>query len=75
MQVELTGAWLSLLCGVTAMNTYRVERAGTKYQVIEELPDRGTFEVVGFPTEVDARAWLGDFLRMTGHVEPDPTDD
>jgi hypothetical protein len=56
------------------MNTYRVERAGTKYHVIEELPDLGTFEVVGFATEVDARAWLGDFLRMTGHVEPDPTD-
>jgi hypothetical protein len=56
------------------MNTYRVERAGKKFQVIEELPDKGTFEVVGFPTEVDARAWLNDFLRTTGQAELNPTD-
>jgi hypothetical protein len=54
--------------GRQAMNTYRVERAGKKFQVIEELPDRGTFEVAGFPTENDARAWLDDFLQITARV-------
>jgi hypothetical protein len=51
------------------MNTYRIERAGTRYQVIEEIPDRGTFEVVGFPTEIDAGIWLDDYVRITGQIE------
>jgi hypothetical protein len=51
------------------MNTYRIERAGTRYQVVEEIPDKGTFEMVGFPTEGDARVWLGDYRRITGQIE------
>ena len=51
------------------MNTFRVERAGNKYQVIEELPGRGTFEVVGFATEADARTWLDSYLRISRETE------
>ncbi|MGD0430528.1 MAG: hypothetical protein ABSA58_05500 [Acetobacteraceae bacterium] len=57
------------------MNTYRVERAGKKYQVIEELPDRGTFEVVGFPSETDARVWLDNYLRISRETEANPTNE
>jgi hypothetical protein len=45
------------------MDSYRIERAGTKYQVIEERPNRGMFQMVGFPTEQSARIWLDGFLR------------
>jgi hypothetical protein len=57
------------------MNTYRVERVGKKYQVIEELPVRGTFEVVGFPSETDARVWLDNYLRISRETEANPTNE
>jgi hypothetical protein len=56
------------------MNTYRIERAGRRYQVIEEIPDRGTFEMVGFPTEDDARIWLDDYVRITGQIGRPPSE-
>ena len=45
------------------MDSYRIERAGIKYQVIEERPNRGAFQMVGFPTEQSARIWLDGYLR------------
>ena len=45
------------------MDSYRIERTGTKYRVIEERPKRGAFQMVGFPTEQSARLWLDGFLR------------
>jgi hypothetical protein len=45
------------------MNTYEIARRGTRYRVIETLPGRGTFEVAGFRTEMDAKKWLEEFLR------------
>jgi hypothetical protein len=44
------------------MDSYRIERAGTKYRVIEERPNRGVFQMVGFPTEQSARIWLDGYL-------------
>ena len=31
--------------------------------VIEERPNRGAFQMVGFPTEQSARVWLDGFLQ------------
>ncbi len=45
------------------MNTYQIARSGTKFRVIETLPGKGTFEISGFPTEVDAKVWLDAYLR------------
>jgi hypothetical protein len=46
------------------MNSYEIARDGKKFQVIETIPGRGTFQIVGFPTEKDARIWLRGYLRM-----------
>jgi hypothetical protein len=48
------------------MNTYQIARNGRRFQVIETLPGKGTFQMVGFPTESDARNWLHDYLRELG---------
>jgi hypothetical protein len=56
------------------MDSYRIERAGTKYQVIEERPNRGMFQMVGFPTEQSARIWLDGFLREVRAAQADPAD-
>ena len=66
---------LRFLWAVSTMNTYHVARNGKKYQVIETLPGKGTFQVVGFPTELDARAWLVNYLRMLGPMRSSPTSD
>jgi hypothetical protein len=67
--------WLgSPLDGGARMDSYRIERAGTKYQVIEERPNRGMFQMVGFPTEQSARIWLDGFLREVRAAQADPAD-
>jgi hypothetical protein len=53
------------------MDSYRIERAGTKYQVIEEWPNRGVFQMVGFPTERSARVWLDGYLREIRSAQVD----
>jgi hypothetical protein len=56
------------------MDSYRIERAGTKYQVIEERPNGGVFQMVGFPTEQSARIWLDGFLREIRSAQAEATD-
>jgi hypothetical protein len=61
-QFNPEGAWSQY----ATMNTYQIARSGRRFQVIETLPGKGTFEIVGFPTETDARIWLDDYLRELG---------
>jgi hypothetical protein len=56
------------------MDSYRIERAGTKYRVIEERPDQGGFQMVGFPTEQSARIWLDGFMREVRAAQAEDTD-
>ena len=44
------------------MNTYQIARSSARFRVIETLPGKGTFEVSGFPTEAEAKVWLGIYL-------------
>jgi hypothetical protein len=57
------------------MDRYRIERTGTKYRVTEERPDRGGFQMVGFPTEQSARIWLDGFLREVRSAQTASTED
>jgi hypothetical protein len=56
------------------VDSYRIEQAGTKYQVIEERPNRGTFQMVGFPTEQSARLWLDGYLSEIRQAQAVPAD-
>jgi hypothetical protein len=56
------------------MDSYRIERTGTKYRVIEERPNRGAFQMVGFPTEQSARIWLDGFVREIRAAKADPAE-
>jgi hypothetical protein len=53
------------------MGSYRIERAGKKYQM---RPNRGVFQMVGFPTEQSARLWLDGYLREVRSAQAEDTD-